>query len=32
MIGVLKTLGSHTGTIRRTFLWFAVFIICRGLL
>ncbi|MBR1933581.1 MAG: ABC transporter permease [Prevotella sp.] len=32
MIGVLKALGARNGTIRRTFLWFAVFIIGRGLL
>ncbi len=32
MIGVLKALGARNGTIRKTFLWFAVFIIGRGLL
>lgn len=32
MIGVLKALGARNGTVRRTFLWFAVFIIGRGLL
>ena len=32
MIGVLKALGARNGTIRHTFLWFAVFIIGRGLL
>jgi lipoprotein-releasing system permease protein len=32
MIGVLKALGARNATIRRTFLWFAVFIIGRGLL
>lgn len=32
MIGVLKALGSRNSTIRRTFLWFAVFIIGQGLL
>ena len=32
MIGVLKALGSRNSTIRHTFLWFAVFIIGRGLL
>ena len=32
MIGVLKALGARNGMVRRTFLWFAVFIIGRGLL
>ncbi len=32
MIGVLKALGARNSLIRRTFLWFAVFIIGRGLL
>ena len=32
MIGVLKALGIHNSTLRNTFLWFAVFIIGRGLL
>ena len=32
MIGVLKALGARNATIRRTFLWFSVFIIGRGLL
>jgi lipoprotein-releasing system permease protein len=32
MIGVLKALGARNNTIRHTFLWFAVFIIGRGLL
>ncbi len=32
MIGVLKALGTRNSTIRKTFLWFAVFIIGRGLL
>ncbi len=32
MIGILKALGACNATIRRTFLWFAVFIIGRGLL
>ena len=31
MIGTLKALGSRNKTIRSTFLWFAAFIICRGL-
>ena len=32
MIGLLKALGARNGTIRHTFLWFAAFIIGRGLL
>lgn len=32
MIGILKALGAKNRTIRHTFLWFAVFIIGRGLL
>ncbi|MBQ9671520.1 MAG: ABC transporter permease [Prevotella sp.] len=32
MIGILKALGARNVTIRKTFLWFAVFIIGRGLL
>lgn len=32
MIGVMKALGASDGMVRRTFLWFAVFIIGRGLL
>ena len=32
MIGVLKALGARNNTIRRTFLWFSVFIIGQGLL
>jgi len=32
MIGVLKALGARNTAIRHTFLWFAVFIIGRGLL
>lgn len=32
MIGVLKALGATNATVRRTFLWFAVFIIGRGML
>ena len=32
MIGVLKALGARNKTIRHTFLWFAAFIIGRGLL
>ncbi len=32
MIGVIKALGARNRTIRHTFLWFAVFIIGRGML
>lgn len=32
MIGILKALGARNATIRHTFLWFATFIIARGLL
>lgn len=32
MIGVLKALGARNKTIRRTFLWFATFMIGKGLL
>ena len=32
MIGLLKALGTRNSTIRHTFLWFAAFIIGRGLL
>lgn len=32
MIGLLKALGARNSTIRHTFLWFATFIIGRGLL
>lgn len=32
MIGVLKSLGADNTTIRRLFLWFAVFLIGRGML
>ena len=32
MIGVMKALGARTKTIRHTFLWFAAFIIGKGLL
>lgn len=32
MIGVLKALGTRNGTVRKTFLWFAVFIIGKGML
>lgn len=32
MIGVLKALGATNGTVRKTFLWFATFIIGRGML
>lgn len=32
MIGVLKALGARNATVRHTFLWFAVFIIGRGII
>ena len=32
MIGILKALGMRNDTVRHTFLWFAAFIVCRGLL
>lgn len=32
MIGILKALGARNNTVRHTFLWFAVFIIGRGML
>lgn len=32
MIGVFKALGARNGMVRKTFLWFAVFIIGRGML
>ena len=32
MIGILKALGASNGSVRKTFLWFAVFIIGRGML
>ena len=32
MIGILKALGARNKTIRHTFLWFAVFIIGKGML
>ncbi len=32
MIGILKALGARNRTLRHTFLWFAVFIIWKGLL
>ena len=32
MIGIMKALGAHNKQIRHTFLWFAVFIIGKGLL
>ena len=32
MIGILKALGARNSMVRHTFLWFAVFIIGRGLL
>lgn len=32
MIGIMKAIGARNGVIRHTFLWFALFIIGRGLL
>jgi len=32
MIGVLKALGAHNGTIRRTFLYLSVFLVGKGIL
>lgn len=32
MIGILKALGANNATIRKTFLWFAVFVIGKGML
>ena len=32
MIGILKALGARNKTIRHTFIWFAAFIIGRGML
>lgn len=32
MIGIMKALGANNSTIRHTFLWFAVFIIGKGML
>lgn len=32
MIGILKALGARNSTVRHTFLWFAVFIISKGML
>ena len=32
MIGILKAIGAHNKTIRHTFMWFAAFIICKGML
>jgi len=32
MIGILKALGARNGLVRRTFLWFAVFIVGKGML
>ena len=32
MIGTLKSMGARNSTIRHTFLWFAVFIIAKGML
>lgn len=31
MIGLLKALGMHNGGIRHTFMWLAMFIVCKGL-
>lgn len=31
MIGILKALGANNGTIRKTFLWFTVFLIGKGM-
>ena len=32
MIGILKAIGARNKTIRHTFMWFAAFIICKGML
>ena len=32
MIGLMKALGMRNGGIRRTFIWLAMFIVCKGLL
>ena len=32
MIGVLKALGARNGMVRHTFMWFAVFIIGKGMI
>lgn len=32
MIGILKAIGAGNSTVRRTFLWFAVFIVGKGLI
>lgn len=32
MIGILKALGARNGTVRHTFLWFAQFILIKGLI
>lgn len=32
MIGILKALGASNGTVRHTFLWFATFIVAKGLI
>ena len=32
MIGILKALGASNRTIRHTFLWFATFIVAKGLI
>lgn len=32
MIGMLKALGQRNASIRKVFLWFATFIICKGMI